>query len=151
MNSEDFSEREWQDIFDEFRWLVVRAGYSDWDASAMDALADERDEGELVRRDRTGATPAVEQLRQYTTAFMRFLKARSRYASGPRLDQLGALLRTEDGSPVQDFMVDFEGRDRRIFEGDDNPDAMIETLARFLAELNGEDGAFWNGDDEAGA
>lgn len=39
-NSEDFSENEWQAVFDEFRLFVVRAGYADWDASAMAFPAD---------------------------------------------------------------------------------------------------------------
>lgn len=148
MNSEDFNEDEWQDVFDEFRLLVVRAGYSDWDASAMEALADETDARDR-RYDRSEAMSQVEQLRRYTAAFMRFLKVRSRYAREERLGQLGKLLHTESGEPVTDFIVDFAGHDRLIFKGDDDPDAMIETLGRFLAELHGEDGAFWD-DDSSG-
>lgn len=143
MDSKEFSEEEWQEVFDEFRMLVVRAGYSDWDTSAMEALADETDEGDGRRYDRPSAIAPVEQLRHYAAAFRRFLKARSRAARSERLGQLGELLHTESGEPVQDFLVDFEGHDRAIFKGDDDPDGMIEMLGRFLDELDGKDGAFW--------
>lgn len=63
MNTEGFSEDEWQAVFDEFRLLVVRAGYADWDASAMELLADEADERPSTRDDRPVAIPAVDQLR----------------------------------------------------------------------------------------
>lgn len=150
MNIEDFSEDEWQSVFDEFRLLVVRAGYADWDASAMDSLNDEADELTSARDDRPDVITAVDQLRRYSAAFSRFLKARSRYASEERLGQLGKLLETESGMPVEGFLVDFGRRDRAIFKGDDNPDAMIAILGRFLAELNGEDGTFWKEDPDDG-
>jgi hypothetical protein len=151
MNTEDFSDSEWQDVLDEFRLLVVRAGYTDWDASAMEALADEIEDGSGARHDRVPVITPVEQLRRYAGAFMRYLKARSRYARDERFGQLGNLLHTEGGAPVEDFLVDFEGRDRPIFAGEDDPDGMIDVLARFLAELNGEDGTFWdNGPDGLG-
>lgn len=146
MNREDFSDEEWQEVFDEFRLLVVRAGYSDWDASAMEALADETGEAGDTRYERVSALPAAGQLHRYAAAFMRFLKARSRTARDDRRGQLGRLLHSESGAPVEDFMVDFEGRERAIFGGDDDPDGMIATLANFLAELDGDDGAFWNED-----
>lgn len=150
MNVDDYSEAEWQDILDEFRLLVVRAGYTEWDAATIEVIFEGYEDGDGSRFDRTPTPPPVEQLRRYVTAFMRYLKARSRYARDERRAQLTDLLRTEAGTPVDDFLVDFDGRERSIFEIDDDPDAMIELLGRFLDELNGEDGRFWNDSPKGG-
>jgi len=150
MDTENFSDGEWQEVFEEFRLLVVRAGYTDWDASAMDALADEIEDRDSARFDRVPRLFPVEQLRRYAGAFMLFLKARSRYARDERREQLGSLLHTEAGMPVEDFLVDISGRERPIFTDEDDPDGMINELGRFLAELNGEDGAFWDDAPDGG-
>ncbi len=144
MNVDDYSEAEWQDVLDEFRLLVVRAGYTEWDAATIEAIVEGYEDDDGARFDSIPTLPPVEQLRRYAAAFMRYLKARSRYARDERRVQLDNLLRTEAGAPVNDFLVDFEGRERSIFEIDDDPDAMIEELRRFLDELSGEDGRFWD-------
>ncbi|KPL66740.1 hypothetical protein SZ64_00650 [Erythrobacter sp. SG61-1L] len=38
MDLENYSDRDWQEVLDEFRLLVVRAGYAEWDGAMADAL-----------------------------------------------------------------------------------------------------------------
>ena len=146
MDTELFSDPEWQDVLDEFRILVSRAGYADWDAAAIEALDDEAEDGDGLRDERVRYVPPVEQLRRYARAFSLFLKVRSRDAQELRRVQLGNILRTADGAPVENVVVDFDGREQSVFAGEGDPDAMIAEIGRLLAELDGEDGAFWNDD-----
>jgi hypothetical protein len=152
LDLQEFSEEDWRNILEEFRLLVVRAGYADWDASMAAALSEAEEDRE--RFDPLPRQPAVESLRNYTAAFMRYLKARSRYTLDERRHELGNLLHTTSGAPVEDFVLDIDGREYSIFAGEDDPDSMIEVLQRFLAELHGENTDFWTGspgrrDDEA--
>ena len=141
MQVQEFSNSEWRDIFDEFRLLVVRAGFAEWDNATAEALDDLNDTD--AGKDRSFQQPPVEQLRRYAAEFMHFLKARSRWNLETKRAELGRLLRTEDGAPVHDFSVVFEERRQSLEERADETDAMIDLLNQFLAELHGERTDFW--------
>lgn len=149
MDTQEFSEEEWRSVLDEFRLLVVRAGYAAWDAAMIESLAEDDESSERLRIDREPTRPAVEDLRRYAGAFMRYLKSRSSYAYEERRGQLADLLHTADGAPVSRIVLNIEGEERPIFADSDGSDAMIEELGRFLGALDGEDGGFWeNGTDD---
>ncbi|CAH0496439.1 hypothetical protein [Novosphingobium sp. CECT 9465] len=144
MDISEFSDGEWQEIFDELRLLVQRAGYGEWDRATIESLGDDFEDGERAPFDRLGMLPPHEQLERYTRNFISFLKLRSRPIREKQAERLAAFLRTESGAPVREIQVDFEGRDLPLFEGDDDPDGMIEELAMFLSEISGESTAFWD-------
>ena len=151
MDLQNYSDRDWQEILDEFRLLVARAGFADWDRATADALIETGDD-EPDRRDGFSADGApLEQLRRYAGEFIRFLKARSRWTLDEDRRSLAHLLTATDGQPIDDFKVVFDDRDetRSLYERVDNTDAMIEELRWFIDELYGEDRDFW--DDGAGA
>lgn len=151
MDLQNYSDRDWQEILDEFRLLVARAGFADWDRATADALSETGDD-ELDRRDSFSADGApLEQLRRYAVEFTRFLKARSRWTLDEDRRRLAHLLTATDGQQIDDIKVVFDDRDetRSLYERVDDTDAMIEDLGRFVDELYGEDRYFW--DDGAGA
>ncbi|MEO7690845.1 MAG: hypothetical protein ABIS51_16305 [Sphingomonas sp.] len=144
MDTRQFSEAEWRDIFDEFRFLVQRAGYADWDLAMELAIEERRIDSEDVRLEAAPDQPALDELRRYAGEFMRFLKSRSRWTLDQQRERLGNFLRTDEGQPVDTFAVAFGDDQRSLYERTDDIDAMIENLRRFVAEIHGDDSGFWD-------
>ncbi len=144
MDTREFSEEEWQDVFDEFRLLVQRSGYANWDL-AMELAIEERRAGAADSSIEAADAnePALSDLRLYASEFMLFLKSRSHWTLNQQRERLGSLLLTEEGDPVDTFEVEF-GEDRRSLSGEsEEVDAMIEFLRSFVAMIHGDDGGFW--------
>lgn len=151
MDLESYSDSDWQEVLDEFRLLVARAGYAEWDGAMADALI-ESDEEPLDRRPGVAVdSSSLDELRRYVAAFMRLLKGRTGEALDKQRRSLSSLLRTTDGLPVTDFAVAFGDRGgmRRLDERLDGNAAMMEELRHFLDELYGEDRDYWEGAAEA--
>lgn len=153
MDTQDFTNDEWQDMLDEFRLLVMRAGFADWDAAMAVAL---NDFGDLDgRRIPIGAEaaifelPAIERLRLYARQFMTFLKSGSRWPIDENRARLAGLLRTENDTPVDNIFVSFNERREPIDARADDIAAMVDEIGRFLNELHGEDTGFWDDTPDA--
>lgn len=144
MQVDEFSEEEWQEIFDELRLLVQRAGYGDWDRATIDSLSDDFEDVERAPFERRGMLPPHMQLERYTKDFIGFLRLRSKETRERQRNALEGLLRTETGTPVADVRVDVEGRALSLDESGDDPDAMIAALNTFLHEIAGEETQFWS-------
>ncbi len=144
MQIDAFSEEEWQEIFDELRLLVQRAGYGEWDRATMDSLGDDSEDTLRAPFERRGMLPPHTQLERYTKDFIGFLRLRSKEAQARQRIMLSEFLQTESGAPVDDIRVDFEGRSLSLDESGDDPDAMIAALDTFLHEIAGENTAFWS-------
>lgn len=144
MQVDEFSEEEWQEIFDELRLLVQRAGYGDWDRATINSLSDDFEDGERAPFERRGLLPPHTQLERYTKDFIGFLRLRSKETQARQRTELAKLLQTESGAPVEDIRVDFEGRALLLDESEDDPDAMIAALNTFLHEIVGEETQFWS-------
>lgn len=142
MDTRDFSEAEWRDILDEFRLLVQRAGYADWDLAMALSIEEQRRDPE---RQLEGARdqPTLDELRRYAGEFTRFLKSRSRWVLDQQHERLGSILLTDEGQPVVTVAVAF-GEDRSsLYERTNEIDAMIAALGLFIAEIHGDDSDFW--------
>jgi hypothetical protein len=149
MGINEFSEAQWREVLEEFRLLVQRAGYADWDMAMAQSLDEGRDRDVRAFEDvKLAGESAHDQLRLYTEEFMRFLKSRSPWTLEEHSRSLGRLLHTTDGAPVEGFTVVFDERERSLYERSDQFEAMIEKLNRFHAEISGESTGFWIDDDE---
>lgn len=146
MDLKNYSDRDWQEVLDEFRLLVVRAGYAEWDSAMADVLIESDEEASVGRPGVAADILPLDELRRYVAAFMRLLKGRTGETLDMQRSSLGSLLRTTDGLPVTDFAVSFgdRGGTRRLDESLHANTAMIEELRRFLDELYGEDRDYWD-------
>lgn len=155
MDTQDFTDDEWRDMLDEFRLLVVRAGFADWDAAMALALDDF--EGLDGRRFAVGIGGEavvfdglpVERLRIYARQFMTFLKSGARWSVDENRGRLARLLRTENDTPVEGVFVSFDDQRAPIDARAGDITAMVDEVSRFLSEIYGEDTAFWDDEPDA--
>jgi hypothetical protein len=146
MDVEEFSDDEWQDVFDELRLLINGAGFAEWDIAMIAALDEEfPSEAEIDRPVHGGAHA---RLVNYGQSFMGLLKTTSRYNLDRSREALGSLLINESGRPVDTVLIDVGGRTISLFDASPT-DPMIEMLQQFLGTITGQDDAFWDDDIES--
>lgn len=134
---DNFDDRDWRETLAELRLLVAGAGFSDWDSQAAAALHDSLD----------GRPDPKVQVLWYVRSFGSFLKVRSARNLERLREDLGEILRDEDGRPVTGaVVVDAYGdRTDEVLEGQTS-DGLLEVLTAFANAVAGESGYF-DGED----
>lgn len=104
---------DWRELFETYRYEVIRAGFGAWDEAAFaDEDPDERaDElGDLYRPELSGLAPdgqedVSERFERYARRFVKMLNCLEAGTVERLVDQLGDRVRTRDGGPVTTVVV----------------------------------------------
>lgn len=130
----DFDEQDWTELFEEFRQLVITSGFSAWDQSMIEALAED---DEILISGRA-------LLLQYGFELTRFLKVRSQDNLSKLQTRMGEMIGTSDGGRVRGAVVrTLAGAELSVLSGEPSDD-LIRELSAFLFDVSGEDGGYFD-------
>lgn len=124
-----FDDHDWRETLSELRLMVASAGFGDWDVAAAAVLDEDGERGQNPRM----------RLFQYARLFASFLAARSELNLARMREELGEILRDENGRPVTGAIVVDEHRDRidEILEGPPS-DRLLEVVNAFANAVDGQ-------------
>jgi hypothetical protein len=133
---------DWDELFAEFRLLVISNGFAAWDAAAVLALAEEEASGSRPRY----------QLLRYCEWFMAFLKIRHSVSLEEMQSRLRLLVHTAEGEDVIGAAVIPDGesalRPRQSLLQQPPSDILVHEVVAFIKAISGENDGYFEQEGE---
>lgn len=133
----NFDDDDWQELLAELRLIVIGAGFTDWDASMIRSLGEDRDDADLPLLDRDDSR---RMLFSYIKGLQVFLSVRSSRSLSRLQVEYQNLLEGEGRSDVR-LADPAGGRGISLFEGRPS-DHLVDEIEAFVRALNEDDSYF---------
>ncbi|MFN3352946.1 MAG: hypothetical protein ACK4Z5_04995 [Brevundimonas sp.] len=129
---------DWQELFDAYRYEVIRAGFGSWDEAAF-ANDVPDDEASWKPEDAVGAFTRDDDVsarfERYARAFVRMLACLEGETLRRLLTELGDRVRTRDGLPVTRVIVRSEAGEYEVLSDRYAHEGLIQTFTDLNEKL----------------